>query len=64
MGGAFGRIVRLLWWLTPEPGDPVPDAELLGPFVRSADQSAFELLVWRHAVMVFDVSAFEAAGLR
>lgn len=55
MGGAFGRIARLLRRPTPEPGDPVSDAELLGRFVRSADQSAFELLVWRHAVMVFGV---------
>src|SRR5437764_3417844 len=55
MGGAFGRIARLLRRPAAGPGEPESDAELLGRFVRSADQSAFELLVWRHAVMVFGV---------
>jgi RNA polymerase sigma factor (sigma-70 family) len=55
MGGAFGRIARLLRRPAPELGDPVSDAELLGRFVLTADQSAFELLVWRHALMVFGV---------
>lgn len=31
----------------------VPDAELLDRFVRSGDQAAFELLVWRHGTMVW-----------
>jgi RNA polymerase sigma factor (sigma-70 family) len=32
--------------------DPVSDAELLARFVRAGDQTAFELLVWRHGPMV------------
>jgi RNA polymerase sigma factor (sigma-70 family) len=34
-----------------QPGD-VTDAQLLDAFVRTRDQTAFELLVWRHAAMV------------
>ncbi len=33
----------------------VPDAQLLERFVTTRDESAFELLVWRHAGMVFSV---------
>jgi RNA polymerase sigma factor (sigma-70 family) len=35
-------------------GDPT-DAELLDDFLRQRDERAFELLVWRHAAMVFAV---------
>lgn len=35
--------------------DPVPDAELLARFAATRDESAFELLVWRHAGMVLGV---------
>jgi RNA polymerase sigma factor (sigma-70 family) len=31
------------------------DSELLDQFVRSCDQAAFELLVWRHGTMVFNL---------
>src|SRR6476620_3121684 len=30
----------------------VPDADLLDRFVKSRDEAAFELLVWRHGAMV------------
>ena len=33
----------------------LPDAELLERFVRRRDGAAFELLVWRHGKMVFNV---------
>src|SRR5205823_2442648 len=33
-------------------GAGVSDAELLGRFVRTRDEAAFELLVWRHGAMV------------
>src|SRR5207237_403375 len=31
------------------------DAELLARFVRTRDEAAFELLVWRHGTMVYNV---------
>src|SRR5262249_42088906 len=34
------------------PGDGCSDADLLARFVRSGDDAAFELLVWRHGAMV------------
>ncbi len=37
------------------PGAEVSDAELLECFVKTGDQAAFELLVWRHERMVFGV---------
>jgi RNA polymerase sigma factor (sigma-70 family) len=47
-------LAALVRRVNPGPGD-VPDAELLDRFVRSADQAAFELLVWRHGAMVWGV---------
>jgi RNA polymerase sigma factor (sigma-70 family) len=35
-----------------EPGEPVPDADLLARYTTERDDAAFELLVWRHAVLV------------
>jgi RNA polymerase sigma factor (sigma-70 family) len=45
-------LAALVRRLNPGPAD-VPDADLLDRFVRSADQAAFELLVWRHGAMVW-----------
>ncbi len=36
-------------------GSSISDAELLGRFVTGRDEAAFELLVWRHAPLVFGV---------
>jgi RNA polymerase sigma factor (sigma-70 family) len=35
--------------------DTAGDAELLDRFVRSRDEAAFELLVWRHGTLVYNV---------
>ncbi len=36
-------------------GDGAGDAELLQRYVRNRDEAAFELLVWRHGALVFNV---------
>jgi HlyD family secretion protein len=36
-------------------GDGAGDAELLERYVRNRDEAAFELLVWRHGTLVFNV---------
>ncbi|HTU91970.1 MAG TPA: efflux RND transporter periplasmic adaptor subunit [Gemmataceae bacterium] len=36
-------------------GDGASDAELLERYVRCRDEAAFELLLWRHGAMVFNV---------
>src|SRR5437762_5308522 len=41
--------------LDPSGSASVPDAELLERFARHRDETAFELLVWRHQRMVFGV---------
>jgi RNA polymerase sigma factor (sigma-70 family) len=38
----------------PDAGDP-SDGELLGRFVRLRDEAAFEMLVWRHGKMVWNL---------
>lgn len=40
---------------TPNPDSPTPDRELLRRFVTDRDEAAFELLVWRHSRLVFEV---------
>lgn len=45
----FAALVRRI---TPN-SESVSDAELIERFARSADQAAFELLVWRHGAMVW-----------
>ena len=42
----------------------VPDADLLARFARDRDEAAFELLVWRHRRMVFDVCRRVAGNAR
>ncbi len=41
--------------LSVTPDTPTPDGELLRRFVADRDDSAFELLVWRHSRLVFEV---------
>jgi RNA polymerase sigma factor (sigma-70 family) len=55
MGGAFGCILARLRREPAEAGGSVPDAELLARFARTRDDAAFELLLWRHAAMVYGV---------
>lgn len=40
---------------TPTPDSPTPDGELLHRFVATQDEAAFELLVWRHSRLVYEV---------
>jgi RNA polymerase sigma factor (sigma-70 family) len=49
---AFGQLRRLL--ARPDPAGN-SDAQLLERFVQQRDESAFELLVWRHGPMVYGV---------
>ena len=51
-----GLVLRYLRRLVARsPGEGVSDSELLERFVKTGDQAAFELLVWRHERMVFGV---------
>ena len=47
-----GVLARLLRRHFSEPGEPASDADLLARYTSSRDEAAFELLVWRHAVLV------------
>src|SRR5262245_21998672 len=50
------EVVRYLRQLTsPEKSGGLSDAELLERYVRHRDEAAFELLLWRHGVLVFNV---------
>jgi RNA polymerase sigma factor (sigma-70 family) len=51
-GLRLATLVRRLRRDTAADGAGVSDAELLGRFVRSRDDAAFEPLVWRHGAMV------------
>lgn len=51
-GRVRGLLERLLVRQRAEQHNGVPDAELLRRFSRDRDESAFELLVWRHGAMV------------
>lgn len=52
----LGDLVRYLQRLpVPESAGGSSDAELLERYVRCRDQAAFELLLWRHSVLVFNV---------
>jgi RNA polymerase sigma factor (sigma-70 family) len=51
--GALREVVRHLRQAVPSHG--ASDAQLLERFVATADQDAFELLVWRHSGMVLGV---------
>src|SRR5438270_7620903 len=54
-GGAIRNLLRCLGRPTPGTAAGVSDAELLGRFVARRDESAFELLVWRHSGLVLGV---------
>ena len=50
-----GLLTRLMRTRLVEPGEPATDADLLSRYAKSRDDAAFELLVWRHAVLVAGV---------
>jgi RND family efflux transporter MFP subunit len=52
----LSEVVRYLQQLAnPERASGLSDAELLERYVRHRDEAAFELLLWRHGVLVFNV---------
>jgi RND family efflux transporter MFP subunit len=52
----LSAVIRYLKQLTgPAPGEGASDAELLERYVRCRDQAAFELLLWRHGALVYNV---------
>ena len=56
-------VLRTLRRIVSGPGTrDVSDGELLARFVRTGDQAAFELLLWRHGAMVTRLVAFDRQG--
>lgn len=52
----LSAVVRYLRQLAGSaPGDGASDGELLERYVRRGDEAAFELLLWRHGALVFNV---------
>ncbi len=52
----LNAVVRYLQQLAhTQPGSGASDAELLERYIRHRDEAAFELLVWRHGALVFNV---------
>src|SRR5215472_6998984 len=53
---SLNAVVRYLQQLAQtQSGSGASDAELLERYVRHRDEAAFELLVWRHGALVFNV---------
>jgi RNA polymerase sigma factor (sigma-70 family) len=54
--GQLRELIGRLRQLVPPPeGGAITDAELVGRFARLRDETAFELLIWRHGGMVLGV---------
>ena len=56
-GAKWSQVVRLLGFLRQRNGQgaSTTDGQLLERFVQTRDESAFELLLWRHGAMVLNV---------
>jgi RNA polymerase sigma factor (sigma-70 family) len=54
-GGRLGNVLHSIRKLVAAGGEPLPDQELLGRFVRDRDEAAFTALVRRHGPMVAGV---------
>src|SRR5438876_3553632 len=53
--GAIRRLLGYVRRYADADAGPASDARLLGRYVADRDEAAFELLVWRHAGLVFGV---------
>ena len=54
-GQSLGTILRKIRTMSDRQCAGCSDAELLGRFIANRDESAFELLVWRHGKLVLGV---------